>query len=82
MSKQTETQETRPAGRPSTFPDGTELVPASMKIPAEARNMLREMSQGRKNQYGLEHNSMGAEFARIVEQAYRRFSKSQEKSEG
>lgn len=57
-------------GRPSTFPEGTSLVAMPTRVPVETRDRLRWLAENRKSPFGLSHNSIGAEIARLVDAAY------------
>lgn len=75
----TTTEEKRPVGRPSTFPEGTNVVAFTTKVSEETLDRLREMAKERKSPFQLDHNSIGAELHRVVEQAYNRFAKDRDK---
>lgn len=72
MSKKNETPEKRPVGRPSTFPKGTAVTAFPSRVSQETVDRIREMAAERQSPFGLDHNSIGAELHRIVEQAHRK----------
>ena len=69
-AKQTETTSNAGPGRPSTFPAGTEVVAFPTRVSKESLEQLRWLATNRTSPFGLPHNSIGAELARIVAQAY------------
>lgn len=86
MSKKNETpaSETetvkRPVGRPSTFLPGVAVTAFPSRVSQDTVDRIREMSSERQSPFSLDHNSIGAELHRIVEQAYNRFTKDRERA--
>lgn len=69
-AKKTETTSQTGPGRPSTFPDGTEVVAFPTRVSKETLEQLRWLAANRPSPFGLPHNSIGAELSRCVAQAY------------
>jgi len=57
-------------GRPSSFPAGTKVVAFPTRVSEESLEQLRWLAANRPSPFGLPHNSIGAEMARIVAQTY------------
>jgi hypothetical protein len=69
----------RPVGRPSTYPAGTAVTAFPTRVTQDTVDRLREMKDARQSPFGLDHNSIGAELHRIVEQAHRKFTGDRER---
>lgn len=65
----------RGPGRPSAFPAGTDMTAFPTRVSSETLQQLRELAGMRANPFGLKHNSIGAELARIVSQAHAKVTK-------